>query len=389
MTEKEKAKAYDEAIERAKKSYGNRIAEEIFPELKESDDERIKKAIIEFFESEDDNTTYSLVRKKDIIAWLKKQGKNSIDKTKPRFDVGDWVVNKFGDSWHIDSLDKKNYQVSNGKGNCNYFPISKQDEMHLWTIQDARDGDVLSFYSEYKSNKMVQVGIIKKYVGKHGGCSNTFKIYVGVNWDNKLQIGKYMGCSINIGCSNIHPATKEQCDLLFQKIKEAGYKWNDETKTLDKLEDFVEVEKSSFHKGDWVVRGDTIAQILDIQEQYYVGLDINGKYFVSSRFSNVDKIHLWTMQDAKDGDVICYRDEISLYKNEIENCNKEETTFGGFVYYCCYDGKRFITNSFYLLTGQDEIDIYPATKEQRDALMKAMNNAGYEWDTKKKELKKK
>ena len=43
MTEKEKAKAYDEAIERAKKLYSNRIAEEIFPELKESDDERIRK----------------------------------------------------------------------------------------------------------------------------------------------------------------------------------------------------------------------------------------------------------------------------------------------------------------------------------------------------------
>ena len=75
MTEKEKATAYDEAIERAKKSYGNRIAEEIFSELKESEDERIKKAIIEFFESEDDDTTYSLVRKKDIIAWLERQGK--------------------------------------------------------------------------------------------------------------------------------------------------------------------------------------------------------------------------------------------------------------------------------------------------------------------------
>ena len=71
MTEKEKAKAYDEAIERAKKLYSNEITEEIFPELKESEDERIKKAIIEFFESEDDNTTYSLVRKKDIINWLK------------------------------------------------------------------------------------------------------------------------------------------------------------------------------------------------------------------------------------------------------------------------------------------------------------------------------
>ena len=94
MTEKEKAKAYDEAIERAKKLYSNGIAEEIFPELKESEDERIKKAIIEFFESEDDNTTYSLVRKKDIIAWLEKQGKNSTDKIEPRFKVGDWITIK-------------------------------------------------------------------------------------------------------------------------------------------------------------------------------------------------------------------------------------------------------------------------------------------------------
>ena len=173
--------------------------------------------------------------------------------------------------------------------------------------------------------------------------------------------------------------SREQRD--WSKFTAPWYNGKNEQKSADKIE-------PRFKVGDWVVRGDTIAQILDIQEQYYVGLDINGKDFVSSRFSNVDKIHLWTMQDAKDGDVICYRDEISLYKNEIENCNKEETTFGGFVYYCCYDGKRFITNSFYILTGQDEIDIYPATKEQRDALMKAMNNAGYKWDAKKNELKK-
>ena len=43
MTDKEKAKAYDKAIERAKKLYGNGIAEEIFSELKEDETERIKK----------------------------------------------------------------------------------------------------------------------------------------------------------------------------------------------------------------------------------------------------------------------------------------------------------------------------------------------------------
>ena len=41
--EKEKAKAYDEAIERTKKIYGNGIIEEIFPELKEEDAERKRK----------------------------------------------------------------------------------------------------------------------------------------------------------------------------------------------------------------------------------------------------------------------------------------------------------------------------------------------------------
>lgn len=162
-------------------------------------------------------------------------GKNEqkpADKIEPKFKVGDWVVNKFGNSYHIDSLDKKNYQVSDGKGNYNYFPISKQDKMHLWTIKDGRDGDVLSFYSEYKGNKMVQIGIIEKYVGKYGGCSNTFKVYVGVNWDNNLQMGKYMGCSINIGCSDIHPATKEQRDALMKAMNDAGYEWDAEKKEL-------------------------------------------------------------------------------------------------------------------------------------------------------------
>ena len=41
--------------------------------------------------------------------WYKNEQK-STDKIELRFKVGDWVVNKFGDSWHIDSLDKKNYQ---------------------------------------------------------------------------------------------------------------------------------------------------------------------------------------------------------------------------------------------------------------------------------------
>ena len=410
LTIEEKAKAYDEALERAKAinnekdvdiESGTTICEYIFPELKESEDEKIRKEIISILRNtywtSNKNRFNELVawlekqRDKDkliqelgeykvkytqevlekyvnsmsnkdderlrktaiaflkdfaeqgyenaveCIDWLKKQGEQasiqtnerawlylvsdvltwkdgigqylddprvqelakrlcseytqklysssdtlkdeqkSTDKIESRFKVGDWVINKFGDSWHIDSLDKKNYQVSDGKGNYNYFPISKQDEMHLWTIQDAKDGDMLSFYTEYRGNKMFQVGIIEKYVGKHGGCSNTFKIYVGVNWDNNLQIGKYMGCS------NIHPATKEQRDLLFQKIKEAGYKWNTETKTLEKL------AEPKFKVGDKIVNlpmkymGGSWTQgiISEITEDKYIFTDSSYIYISS------------------------------------------------------------------------------------------------------------
>ena len=605
MTEKEKEKAYNEAIERVKNYYGKRIIEEIFTELKESEDDKIRKEIISILRNA--YWTSNKNRFNELVAWLEKQSEqkpcmvqwkgdnlkevisftgkdknfgkwfksfeeyekyvhehNNIfklfnengnhyeipvgawivktpdgyniasnavlkqkhaDTIEPRFNVGDWVVNKFGDSWHIDSFDKKNYQVSDGKGNYNYFPISKQDEMHIWTIQDAKDGDMLSFYTEYRGNKMLQAGIIKKYVGKRGGCSNTFKMYVGVNWDNNLQIGKYMGCSLNIECSDIHPATKEQRDFLFKKLKESGYKWNTETKTLEKLEkssfhegDWVvynndicqivkreegcnklvtvfgiekelvnernlstarlwtiqdandgdviylgtvtaifkkyigrekctcycsfckdggfeipiengednvygcynvtpatkeqydalmkamndagykwnagtktleKLEKSSFHKGDWVVRGDTIAQILNIQKQYYIGLDINGKDFVSSRFLNSDKIHLWTIQDAKDGDFLCCK---SGWMCIFKSLNNHTNTFSS---YCFMDSNKcFFNNGSECHTLDKEFllayngEIHPATKEQRDLLFQKIKEAGYKWNTETKTLEK-
>ena len=300
------------------------------------------------------------------------------DKIEPRFKVGDWVVFITNKSvYQVEKKENYEYTLRNIFGGSLCLSFSKEELIREWTIQDARDGDVLFFYTEYKGNKMFQIGIIEKYVSKYGGCSNTFKMYVGVNWDNNLQIGKYMGCSLNIECSDIHPSTKEQRDFLFKKLKESGYKWNAGTKTLEKL------EKSSFHEGDWVVRGDTIAQILDIQEQYYIGLDINGKDFVSSRFLNSDKIHLWTIQDANDGDIIHFGTVTAIFKKYIgrEKC----------ICYCsfCKDGGFEIP----IKNGEDNVygcyNATPATKEQRDVLIKAMNDAGYKWDIEKKELKKK
>ena len=78
MTEKEKAKAYDKAIERAKKLYGNGITEEIFPEHKESKDKKIREAIlnglIDCRDAPDLGwSNFGGIHIDDCIAWLEKQ----------------------------------------------------------------------------------------------------------------------------------------------------------------------------------------------------------------------------------------------------------------------------------------------------------------------------
>ena len=155
-----------------------------------------------------------------------------------------------------------------------------------------------------------------------------------------------------------------------------------------KQEEPINKIKQKFKVGDWITsnlsNSSNLLCIIGVDETNYEVITPQGSTGVPS-IRYIDKhYNLWTIQNAKDGDIICYKDEISLYKHDIKNCTKQETTFGGFVYYCCYDGKRFITNSFYLLTGQDEIDIYPATKKQRNLLFQKMKEVGYEWDTKRK-----
>ena len=87
MTQEEKAKAYDEALERMKSwvrgerpecfTEAQKVAEFIFPELKESDDERIRKEIIQSIR---DNMC--VIHKDKCIAWLEKQGeKQKLDGT--------------------------------------------------------------------------------------------------------------------------------------------------------------------------------------------------------------------------------------------------------------------------------------------------------------------
>ena len=203
--------------------------EQIFTELKMSEDERIRKAIIQCVEDMRGQfeKLYS-VHHKDAIAWLEKQGKKNPAYVEPKFKVGDWVV--YNRNYHSREI----LQIYDIRDNRYYFndnihfswSIKECDEKsHLWSIQDAKDGDVLvDVYGN--------IGIFEKRYGK--------------NWHTYCYLG-YEGRFVSEGGSHgsiCDPATKEQRDLLFQKMKEDGYEWNAEKKELKEIIDKKQIKKN-------------------------------------------------------------------------------------------------------------------------------------------------
>ena len=519
LSVEEKAKRYDEVIKKAESLYKaaepmsgcNVIIETFFPELKESEDERIRGAII-YFISHTPTVPKGTIGKETMIAWLEKQGEQkpipkyeigdtiyynsfgkiesmvvanivnngdgnpmyedvdgngvfekelieqkSANKVEPKFKIGDWVIDKsFGTIKQIKEFDNdEKVWFTDGTGTF----IEFLNGCRLWTIQDAKDGDVL-YTSSTASNEV--------FIFKELTIEGYIKCYCSYDSEDKYCEGKYH--FIGKPTFMTHPATKEQRDLLFQKMKEAGYEWDADKKELKKIVDEEQIKKNlqdnsfrrmfeqkpaytkeydfygakfipKFAKGDMIKdkkRGEvstiedfsydtglythtygqfpiTIQDNYELVEQkpankaepkFKVGdwifteqIDniVNGPYKIKEvnddygyvldgirettlPFTSEHCMRLWTIQDARDGDVLSYRNGqwIFIYKEIIT-----EVTF---KYYALLSEKGVTINdsAFSLL----QECITPATKEQRDQLEKAMTDAGYTFDLEKKELRK-
>ena len=293
MTQKQKAKAYDEAIERAnelnyvsdKDSLQRKTVEHIFPELRESEDEKIRKELIEFVKSRGGF-------KQEYIAWLEKQDKNPysgvsfeyngnvwgmcardngvdilfnkkliqhisgekqgeqkdiledaildsnedgliaetiryknekklVDKVEPKFHEGDWIVFN-GLTLQVKRVVKGFYITTSIDSITNGYGWDIDNAARLWAIQDVKDGDVLVLNNEvfiYAHRKqMYSIAVAHCFVDNAGS------FYLDGEFGYK-EYGK-----------TISPATKEQRDLLFQKMKEKGYRWDFDKKELKKIE---------------------------------------------------------------------------------------------------------------------------------------------------------
>ena len=88
----EKAKAYDEALKLMRDCVPDEDGlvhvrpSDIFPELKESKDEEIRKALINVFATHKDYEVFFGVSVDDIVAWLEKQGERHIACSEEQMD---------------------------------------------------------------------------------------------------------------------------------------------------------------------------------------------------------------------------------------------------------------------------------------------------------------
>ena len=125
----------------------------------------------------------------------------------PKFKVGDWITN--GEyTWFIEGMHNRFYDIISPEGCGTDDTIIHVDgHFHLWTIADAKDGDILA------SDNSIFI-FQEKYIAEKPTA------YCGLM--NGLFIEGNGACWTNEKC---YPATKEQRDLLFSKMKEAGYKW--------------------------------------------------------------------------------------------------------------------------------------------------------------------
>lgn len=221
-------KEYNEALERAKKLKETCDStavigwcEYLFPSLKESEGERIKREIIEYIK------TSSYQYHKDWIAWLEKQGEQKpADKVESKFKIRDWVV------YNRTDHSREVMQIYDIRDNRYYFndnthfswSVKECDEKsHLWTIEDARDGDVLATES---GRPFIVKGFLDKLHPNSPvaccGIDNSDNFYVGVSMNRWTD-------------AKVYPATKEQCDTLFARMKEEGYQWDKNKKEVIKL----------------------------------------------------------------------------------------------------------------------------------------------------------
>lgn len=147
-----------------------------------------------------------------------------------------------------------------------------------------------------------------------------------------------------------------------------------------------------YHTGNWII-SDTanedyrICLIMGIYNGNYITRSIHG-YHGIFKFNNIESMYrLWTIKDAKSGDLLADADGLNLVLFRGIGNNKWNDVVDYHATLDRYDVFG-IQEDNHFWGYPCSCNLFPATKEQCERFVKAMNKAGYEWDADALEVRK-
>ena len=243
----------------------------------------------------------------------------------------------------IISLTKNGCYSINPHCKCVIFPKGKTTWEGFVPPCKFKDGDVIYIQSSYE-----YIAIYKKT-----NCNNLYKYTaICISFNNRiLQNNDALCCEKDV--KQIRLATKEEKQKLFDAIKANGYKWNAETKTLEKL------IKPKFKVGDRVkqMSAHTVGIVVKVDDKgYYIDYPkLEGVCFISfmlekdyellpnkfdiTTLKPFDKVLVRYNKDNK----WCCSFFSHIDKEHCSHCYKYVTTAGKSYPYCIpYEGNRHL-----------------------------------------------
>lgn len=206
---------------------------------------------------------------------------------------------------------------------CVIFPKGKTTWEGFVPPCKFKDGDILSYQCGVLNNRTI-------YIYRHNNVMNTsYYVALSGDSDSTFMINDNEEWTLNGYNDTARLATEEEKQKLFKAIKDNGYQWNAETKTLEELPKFKDGDILYCDANDCGENDDRFKYIFIFDKLE------DGKYYYSH----------------------CH-----LYGSEF------------------YDGKTFLVNNNY--------PVRFATQEEKEKFFKVMNYNGYWWDPETKTLTK-
>lgn len=271
-----------------------------------------------------DNVTFDRVADDGI--WIKHIDSKSCEHSLYVYNDGSFPIHNLG------SLRTK----------CTIFPKGKTTWEGFVPPCQFKNGDIVAFDSKFGT----QIFLFKEHMYDH----NYAQCYMMLNGNGDIDF-ESRGYFVK------RFATKEEKEKLFQAIKDNGYNWNSETKTLEKL------IKPQFKVGDTITNGKTTITIGYIDNEYYYEISRNIANRLFIKFQDEwnlvpNKFDLTTLKPFKSE--VLVRDSNKKWRPAIYGfCDKFATkcafyVVGGCVFEQCipYEGNE------HLLGKTDDCDEY-------------------------------